>query len=283
VIEPEKIQLRAYGQAALPALIYLPGLHGDWTLVSSFRTAIAPDVRFVEFTYPRTITWSLEDYARGVIDALLKSGIRTGWLLGESFSSQVVWQICEIARKEKSPSFTPAGIILAGGFAQYPIPMGVRVVRFINARMPPWMIRAALQIYASYARLRHRRAPETRASIDEFIARRTELDRQAIVHRYGLILASRAEEMARCCRLPVYALYGFIDPVVPWLFVLPWLRRNCPGFRQYRVIFNADHNVLGTAPHECARQIRAWMTFYPPAPELQKHLDVKENESNDDR
>ena len=56
----EKLQLRVYGDASLPTLIYLPGMHGDWTLIGGFRNAVAGRVRFVEMTYPRTLTWSLD-------------------------------------------------------------------------------------------------------------------------------------------------------------------------------------------------------------------------------
>ncbi len=259
----ERIVLRVYGDAALPTLIYLPGLHGDWTLVSSFRAAVKNKVRFVEFTYPRTVEWSLEDYARAVIQELKASGIHSGWLLGESFSSQVTWKMIDLATAEPALGFEVSGLILAGGFARYPILTGVRLVRVVNRAMPASLMRLALSIYASYARLRHRRAPETRASIDEFIARRTEPDRQAILHRYGLILSSNAPEVACRCRLPTYALTGFVDPVVPWLWTLPWLRRHCPGFRDWRIIFNADHNVLGTAPQKAASQILRWMNQKP--------------------
>ena len=87
----EELQLRIHGDASLPTLIYLPGLHGDWTLIGGFRHALGDKVRFVEITYPRTLTWSLDDYAAAVETALAKNGITRGWLLGESFSSQVVW------------------------------------------------------------------------------------------------------------------------------------------------------------------------------------------------
>src|SRR6266508_2078395 len=89
----DELTMRAHGDATLPTLIYLPGLHGDWTLVSSFRAAIAGRVRFVEFTYPRTTTWSLDDYAREIEGMLLSEGIRHGWLLGESFGSMPAWQL----------------------------------------------------------------------------------------------------------------------------------------------------------------------------------------------
>ena len=32
----EQLQLRVYGEASQPTLIYLPGLHGDWTLIAQF-------------------------------------------------------------------------------------------------------------------------------------------------------------------------------------------------------------------------------------------------------
>src|SRR5215472_4578534 len=75
-IEPEALQVRVHGAPELPTLIYLPGLHGDWTLVRSFRTALGNRVRFVELTYPRSLTWSLDDYAGAIEDALTEHEIR---------------------------------------------------------------------------------------------------------------------------------------------------------------------------------------------------------------
>src|SRR5438132_2381459 len=92
------LQIRVHGDALLPTLVYLPGMHGDWTLVSSLRAAMAGRVRFVEFAYPRTVTWSLDDYAEAIEEALLANGIERGWLLGESFGSQPAWAI--IARDQ---------------------------------------------------------------------------------------------------------------------------------------------------------------------------------------
>ena len=114
-IEPvvEKLELRIHGDKSLPTLIYLPGLHGDWTLVGSFRSALRGRVRFVEVAYPRTLTWSLEDYAAGVETALAGQAIHRGWLLGESFSSQVVWPVLARSR------FQVEGVVLAGGFVRH--------------------------------------------------------------------------------------------------------------------------------------------------------------------
>jgi len=74
-------------------------MHGDWTLISSFRAALNGRVRLVEITYPRTTEWSLDRYADTVTDALSTHQIREGWLLAESFSSQVAWAILQRAKE----------------------------------------------------------------------------------------------------------------------------------------------------------------------------------------
>ena len=254
----EAIQARIHGPRGLSPLIYLPGLHGDWTLVSSFRAAMKDKVRFIEFTYPCRCDWTLTDYAQHVANTLAERGISEGWLLAESFSSQVGWKILEL-RDAGEIYFQPLGLILAGGFVRYPVIWGVHCFHAAHRLMPWWCFRLLLKFHAQYARLRHRRAPETLASISEFVERRTQVDRAAIASRYPLIASNHAREAARRTALPVYALAGFFDPIVPWPLALPWLRRNCPGFRESRIIFNADHNVLGTAPQKAAAQISRWM------------------------
>jgi pimeloyl-ACP methyl ester carboxylesterase len=249
----EELQLRIHGDASLPTLIYLPGLHGDWTLVSAFRHAIADKVRFVEVTYPRTLTWSLDDYATAVETTLAKNDVRTGWLLGESFSSQVVWTMLAHGK------FAARGIILAGGFAKYPMHRAIRIAEKITAHISSRVLVWIIFGYARVARFRYRHSPETLASLDEFIVRRTELDRRAAQHRLHLIAQNDPRPIAVQARLPVFGLSGFFDPIVPWPRVRRWLRKNCPGLRDYRVIARADHNVLGTAPDQAAKQVLRWI------------------------
>src|SRR5437763_6939118 len=119
-LQPEKVKLRVHGNPSQPTLVYLPGLHGNWTLIGGFRKALAGRVRFVEAWYPSSLKWSLEDYAAGIEAALLEHGITHGWLLGESFGSQVVWPV--LARK----IFQVEGLILAGGFVRHPVRWAVR-------------------------------------------------------------------------------------------------------------------------------------------------------------
>ena len=252
----EPLELRVHGDATLPTLVYLPGLHGDWTLVSSFRAALSGKVRFVEVTYPRTTEWSLDDYARHIHSALAARGIARGWLLAESFGSQVAWAMLA----SNGSGFQAEGMVLAGGFVRHPTLWGVRLVRFLTAHYPGWSLRLLLSVYQFYAWFRHRRAPETRDCIAEFVARRRHpLDRAAIVHRLELIVRNDPRPIASGARLPVFSLVGLIDPIVPALPVWLWCRRGCPGYRASRLIGHADHNVLGTAPEPSARQVLRWI------------------------
>ena len=261
----DQIQIRVSGRADAPTLIFLPGLHGDWTLIGSFKASLGKTVRFVEITYPRTTSWTLAQYAEGVLAALAGAGITSGWLLLESFGSQIGWELLKQASASpRVTSFSPSGVIMAGGFVRYPVLWMVPVVRTINRKMPMSLVRLCCRVYAAYARLRHRRAPETLGDVSDFVKNRTvEEDRQAVAYRYRLIVESNPCEVAREARLPVYQLVGFFDPIVPWWPVRLWLKRNCESYRGWRVIFRADHNVLGTAPQESARQVLDWMGVSP--------------------
>ena len=264
---PNRLQVRTYGDPALPTLIYLPGVHGDWTLVSSFRAAVTNHFRFVEFTYPRTEQWSLDDYAAGIESALGTNGITHGWLLGESFGSQVVWALLEREQaraaeggKQAPAGFKADGVILAGGFVRHPLPRGARLLGSTTAHMPSWCLKSGLWVFAQYARFRHRHAPETLVNIREFVQGRQDPDdRRAMRHRLTLIAEHDPRAVARRTRIPVFALAGFVDPLVPNPCVWRWLGKNCPGYRGSRMIWRADHNVLATAPKLAADQIVRWM------------------------
>lgn len=250
---PEELQLRIYGDDSLPTLIYFPGLHGDWTLVSGFRKHILGKVRFVEFTYPRTLTWSLDDYAAAIEGALALNGVTNGWLIGESYGSQVLWTLA--GRKK----FYSQGIILAGGFVKHPLRLIVRLAEKLCGQIPLSILVWIMFSYAKIARFRYRRSPETLAAIDEFVSRRTDLDRRAAQHRLHLIAENDPRKIASEIKIPVFYLTGILDPIVPWPFVQHWLKKNCPALRDCKIIRTADHNVLGTAPKESAGQVLDWM------------------------
>src|SRR6267154_39036 len=158
---PESVQIRIHGDPSQPTLIYLPGLHGNWAFIGPFRCLLRDRLRFVEISYPSTLNWSLEDYAEAVEAALAKHGITNGWLLGESFSSQVLWRL--LARKR----FQPEGAILAGGFVRHPMRWAVRLAVRVSGDISLRLITRLLLGYAKVSRFRFRRSPEVLASIHE--------------------------------------------------------------------------------------------------------------------
>ena len=56
----------------------------------------------------------------------------------------------------------------------------------------------------------------------------------------------------------MYALTGVLDPIVPWIFVRHWLRRNCTALREYKIL-RGDHNVLSTAADAAAEYVVQWI------------------------
>ena len=120
----------------------------------------------MEVTYPRTLTWSLEDHAAAMEAELAGHRIAGGWLLGESFGSQIVWRL--VARKR----FDAGGVILAGGFARHPMRWTVSLAERLVGDISLTLLTRILFGYAKLARFRHRHSPEMVSGIQEFIARR---------------------------------------------------------------------------------------------------------------
>jgi pimeloyl-ACP methyl ester carboxylesterase len=249
----EQVKIRIHGPASLPRLIYLPGLHGNWTLVGNFRRALAGRVQFVELTYPPTLTWSLEEYAAGIETALAQHGVSRAWMLSESFGSQIAWPILQ---RKKIPL---EGLILAGGFVQHPFLGAVRLAERICGDISFSLLIRILFGYAKISRWRFRRSPETIKGIEEFIAGLTELERQAAKHRLHLVAHNDPCAIAQRLNVPVYAITGVLDPIVPWFWVRRWLKKNCPSLREYKIVWYADHNVLGTGAQVAADQVVKWM------------------------
>ena len=255
----ETLFIRVHGNPTLPCLVHIPGIHGDWTLIQGFRAALSSRVCFVEITYPRTLEWTLDDYAEAILRALHQAGISSAWLIGESFGSQPVWSI--MSRRDRS--LRVEGIILAGGFVKYPAPGLLNIVKWFFARIRAKSLSGFWGLYRLYSGFRFRQNKAALQAVDEFVARRTELDMQAISHRMNLISANDPRSIVRETREPVYALTGLVDPVVPAWPVVVWLKRFCPGFTGSKVILSADHNVLGTAPEASVEMVLEWMEFNP--------------------
>lgn len=252
--QPE-LRLEAHGATTGPTLLYLPGVHGDNTLLGSFRARLGDDVHLLEVIYPVTASGTLTELATAVWQAAARVANRPVWLLAESFGSQVAW-----AMLSQTPPREVRGVILAGGFVRHPWPWAVRLTRLVLSQMTPGAIRAFFRIYPLWAGLAYRNAPVVATALPEFIARRQQpADHRALIQRLRLIEAADFRETVRQLRVPIWQLTGRWDPVVPWWSVRRWLRGNHAEYRGTAVRPGADHVVLATDAAGSVAAVRQWM------------------------
>ena len=246
-----EVSIRIHDGAG-PTVIYLPGIHGDWGLIGAFRRALGARVRFVEFEYSKDEV-ALERLAELVHAELSAYGVESGWLLGQSFGSQVAWTL--IAR-----GFKANGVVLAGGFVRHPWPWGARLFQTLLSGVPSGVVNPAYQAYTVACNTLARRSPEEAGELLAFARNRGRREWAAMSWRLSLIAKSDPRPTARATHAPVHYLGGMIDPLVPWPLVTRWLRRECPGYKGEVIIASADHNVLGSSPRESAERVLAWIT-----------------------
>lgn len=264
-MNPSELRLEAHGASAGPVLLYLPGVHGDNTLLGSFRARLGGEVRLLEVVYPVRASGTLDDLATAVWHSVARVSSGPVWLLAESFGSQVAW-----AMLRQPPPLEVRGVILAGGFVRHPWPWAVRLTRFLLGQMTPGAVRAFFRIYPHWARLAYRNAPEVAAALPEFVARRRRpADHAALIHRLRLIELADGRETVRQLRVPVWQLTGRWDPIVPWWSVRRWLRQNCPAYEGTAVQPAADHVVLATDAAGSVAAVRQWMKV--PACSTERH------------
>jgi pimeloyl-ACP methyl ester carboxylesterase len=252
-------QLRETTMGEQSTLIYLPGLHGDDTLLRGFRRELSGKAELICFGYPResSMNWTFDDYARELDEFLGSQKSGHGWIIAESFGSQVAW--AWLARRMGSSlrsGWVCDGVILVGGFVSHPWPrMAAYAERFLG-RTSDRKARAFLGVYETFSRIRHRGDPRQAAGIAEFVRERmVPGDRDRLRHRIRLMLSADWRATARQTALPVWYVSGFWDLLVPWSPVRRWLKRECPGYKGFRMMWGSDHAVLYSQPVAVARWI----------------------------
>jgi pimeloyl-ACP methyl ester carboxylesterase len=248
----EQIEYQVSGPNDLPKLIYLPGLHGDWSLLSGFRANVYGSVQLIEMRYPNTRSWTINDYSNAIMKILFDINVNSGFILAESFGSQVAWALL-------ANGYKPKAVILAGGFVRYPFISILKNVKLIFRAIPYSILRIMLKAYALISRLRYLNARENFDNMTEFLRLRTDENRLAACHRLELIKRCDFRDMISHTDIPIFYLSGFWDPIVPWPFVISWLKDNCNSFCASKILINADHLVLATAPKDSANLIINWI------------------------
>lgn len=249
---------RVSGPADSPVLVYLPGVHGDWTLMGELRALLAPHCRLIEIAYPHAASdWTLDDYAFRLAALFDRLALPPAHLLGESFGSLVAWEFTG-RHPERVRS-----IILAGGFCASPGPFRVALGRLAAGLMPASL---ATRCAALYFRLRWRSSPTVLSHAiagpeESFPAMRTRRGWRAIRNRLQII--ARTDLRSRLCTVnaPVLYLGGARDIIVPVRREIATLRRQLPSQTPFHseLLPRASHAILPARPAQTARIIIDWI------------------------
>ncbi len=251
----DSITSRLHGDPDRHVLVYLPGLHGDFTLVRRFRERITERTAFVEFAYPIRGRPSLNDMSEAVYAELERLGAREVTLLAESFGSQVAWAMISQGRD----TVRIHRLVLSGGFIRHPWPAGVHLARRLTGAMRRRR-NLILETFPWYGRLAYESRPGLAEDLTRFVeARSRPEDREAIHHRLELIASSDFRPVAAETRIPVHHLTGVFDPIVPWPPVMRWLKLHCPGYQGTVRFHTSDHAVLVSRPTAAAQVISRWV------------------------
>ena len=134
---------RVSGDPRAAAVIYLPGVHGDWTAQARARDILSRNFHFVETAYPRIQNWEIDDFAHSLKELLGRLGIRSVHIVGESFGSLVGWQF-GIAYPQQVRSFT-----LVGGFSRPPRFKVAALAAAALKNVPTSLLESAIDMYVT--------------------------------------------------------------------------------------------------------------------------------------
>lgn len=242
-------------QPTAPALVYVPGVQGDWTPMHRTGALIAEFSRLVLTAYPRNPAWTLEDHARAVLAVLDHLGLERAHLLAESYGSLVAWQVALLAPQRVQ------SIAIAGGFVLSPQRVGAACAAVFHRHGPPWLMEAMVQGYLRWA-TRHSRHPEI-ASFRRscFPAIRAPQGWQALANRMRIIARADMRPHLPAIQCPVGYFGGAWDVVVPVRREIRTLRRGLGQACRFRAeLFpRTAHDVLPARPRESAAWIRQWL------------------------
>lgn len=242
------------GEGAVP-VVYLPGVHGDWTPQAAASVILAGAFRLVEISYPREPLWRLEDYASALVSLLDRLEIESAHVVAESFGSLVGWEFgLEHGSRVRS-------MVIVGGFCQPPGPRKVLLAKWGLSVLPTGLFEQGVDAYVAIrkhqGKLEH---PEMEVDLP-YATVRTDLGRIATVSRFEIMCTSDYRHQLHEVLFPVRYIGGDSDLIVPVkreIRTLSELLSEEAGF-QSRLIANAPHMIISSHPVETAGQIADWI------------------------
>lgn len=243
---------REIGDASAPPLIYLPGVHGDWTPQAAARPMLSANFRLVELTYPKQPTWNVGYYVAALQQLMDGLDIKSAHLVAESFGSVIAWQFgLELPKRIRS-------LILVGGFCQPPGNRRLSIGRLGLSLLPTPLFEAGVDRYVSMRERQGRLKPEDGSAAYSSV--RSDIGRRATVRRLELIQSRDYQSNLHAISFPVRYIGGERDVTVPVRREIQTLENSLPQEADFksRVIPKGPHMIISSHPDETAGQIIAW-------------------------
>ena len=241
------------GDPNAPPILYLPGVHGDWTPQVRARSILGRDFHVVETAYPRIENWSIDDYARALKELLEGLRIDSAHIVGESFGSLVAWQF-GIANPERVRSFT-----LVGGFSRPPRFRVAAVAAAALKSLPTGVLESAIDVYVAGKSATGERR-ETFES-GAYPATRTPRGRRAAANRMTIIQESDFRDQLKEIRFPVRYVGGARDIVVPVRREIATLLAHLPPHCDFqsKLVAGAPHAIIASHPQQTVEHMARWV------------------------
>lgn len=253
--QENRLIFRESGNASNPPLIYLPGVHGDWTPQAVASPMLSANFRLVELTYPKQPAWNVGHYVAALQELMDELDIASAHIVAESFGSIIGWQFgLELAERVHS-------LILVGGFCQPPGNLRMSIGTLGLSALPTGLFEAGVDLYVSLrenqGRLEH---PLSEDSPPAYSSVRSEEGKRATVRRLELIQESDYRDNLHAISFPVRYIGGERDVIVPVRREIQTLMDSLPAEADFksRVIPGGPHMIVSSHPEETAGQIIEW-------------------------
>lgn len=244
---------RSTGDRSAPPVLYLPGVHGDWTPQVRARPILGREFQLIETAYPRIEHWSIDDFARALLELLDRLNIETAHIVGESFGSLVAWQF-GVLHPSRVRSFT-----LVGGFSRPPR-FGVAALAATALKSVPtrWLESGIDAYVAGKSALGEHR--ET-SDFGPYPAARTYRGRRATANRMNIIQRVDFREHLGQINFPVRYVGGSRDIIVPVRREIATLVAQLPPHCDFRsqLVARAPHAVLASHPEQTTEHLTRWI------------------------
>ena len=243
------------GPEDAPAMVYLPGVHGDWTANESARTHLSRETRLIEVAYPRNAAWTLADFSNALRRLLDRLNLTSVHVAGESFGSLVAWETA-FGHPELIKS-----LLLVGGFAQPPAYRVATSAKWALRGMPTFVLETGIDIYVYYKDLKGERRLGRRSGVSPYPAVRTRKGKLATASRMGIIERTDVRERLHRLQQPVRYIGGDSDSVIGVHRELSTLRQHLPPHCEFKseLIQDAPHAIIASHPEHTARTLTRWI------------------------